>query len=284
MRRAVRLFVELVRFEHTVFALPFAYMGALLAANGRPTGWEWGWITVAMVCARTAGMALNRLIDADIDAKNPRTRSRTLPRGAMRRETVWWLAGFSMAGLVGAATQLQPICVGWSPVAVLLLVMYSYLKRFTRYAHLGVGLVLACAPVGAWMAIRNTIDLPILLLGAAVMVWVAGFDILYACQDIDFDRAEGLHSVPQALGAARALSMAQGCHALSFILLVLLGAALHLGPCYFAGVTSVGALLVYEHRLVKPQDLSRLDQAFFNVNGWISVTLFLATLAHYHFK
>lgn len=279
--RSVRLFFELVKFEHTIFALPFAYMGALLAGRGEVTLWEWFWITMAMVGARTAGMSLNRLVDRDIDARNPRTRERTLPRGAMSAASVRWLILGSIALLELAAFQLQPICVWLSPLAVALLAIYSYLKRYTPYAHAGVGLVLACAPVGAWTAVRGTLDWPVLLLGAAVLCWVAGFDILYACQDIDFDRREGLHSIPQALGAARALTIARRLHVATFALLVAMAVVLHLGPWFYGGVGVIGALLVYEHGLVSERDLSRINQAFFNVNGYISVTLYLATLAHY---
>jgi 4-hydroxybenzoate polyprenyltransferase len=281
IKQSVALFVELVKFEHTVFALPFAYMGALLAGRGEVAPWEWFWITVCMVAARTAGMALNRYVDRHIDARNPRTAGRTLPRGAMSEDSVRWLAVASMAVLPLAAYQLQPICAQLSPLAIMLLLAYSYLKRYTRYAHLGVGLVLACAPVGAWLAVRGHLDWPILLLAGAVLCWVSGFDILYACQDIEFDRQEGLHSVPQALGAGPALQMARALHSGTFALLILLALALKLGVWYLGGVGVIGALLVYEHMIVSEQDMSRLNQAFFNVNGYISVILYLSTLANY---
>ena len=282
MTRGLRLFAELVRFEHTVFALPFAYRGALLAANGQPTLPKLIWIGVAMLGARTAGMAFNRLADRHIDARNPRTAQRTLPRGAMQPGTVAALIVVSLGLLELASWQLNPLCLKLSPIAVALLAIYSYLKRFTPFAHLGVGLVLACAPVGAWCAVRGTLDPPILALGMAVMLWVAGFDILYACQDYEFDVREGLRSIPQTLGIARALQVARGCHVATLACLLLLGQVMHRGAWYFAGVLAVVGLLFYEHRIVKAHDLSRLNEAFFSVNGWISVTLYLATLADYY--
>ncbi|MHB2017106.1 MAG: UbiA-like polyprenyltransferase [Candidatus Xenobia bacterium] len=279
--KVLRNFFELVKFEHTIFALPFAYMGAMLGADGRPPLGRLFWITLAMVGARTAGMAFNRLVDRHIDARNPRTAQRTLPRGAMQPGTVVGLIALSLAALALAAWRLNPLCLKLSPVAMALLAVYSYLKRFTPFAHLGVGLVLACAPIGAWVSVRGTLDPSILPLGAGVMLWVAGFDILYACQDYDFDMQEGLHSIPQALGIPRALQIARGCHAGTLASLLLLGWLLHRGGWYFGGVLAVLGLLIYEHRIVRAHDLSRLNEAFFSVNGWISVTLCAATVADY---
>lgn len=277
--RRLRLFADLVKFEHTIFALPFAYVGALLAARGLPTASQWLWITLAMVGARTAGMALNRLIDQDIDAKNPRTMDRVLPKGLMGRSTAWVIAIASLGLLLGAAGQLNPLCLMLSPIAAALLFFYSYTKRFTWLSHLFLGLVQYCAPVGGWVGVTGRLDPPALLLGLAPLLWIGGFDILYACQDVVFDQQEGLHSIPAAFGIPRALLIARGAHLGAVLVLAALGFWLHLPWLYLAGVGVVACLLVYEHTLVTPNDLSRLNAAFFTVNGWVSVTFLAFTAA-----
>lgn len=274
-------FSDLVKLEHTVFALPFAFMGCLMGADGHPTLHQWLWITAAMVGARTAGMTLNRLIDRAYDARNPRTQDRAIPAGRVTPTAARCIAAGSVALLVLAASQLNPLALALSPLAVGLLVLYSYLKRYTPYAHFGLGLVLACAPVGGWIGVRGSLDLTPCLLAAAVLVWVSGFDILYACLDVDFDRAEGLHSVPARWGVARALLAARLLHVASVALLLTAGATAGLGSAYFAGVGVVTVLLGYEHTLVAEHDLTKMDQAFFTMNGWVSVTLLAFTYLSY---
>ncbi|MBC7325768.1 MAG: UbiA family prenyltransferase, partial [Moorella sp. (in: Bacteria)] len=262
---------------HTIFALPFAYLGDFLAAGGWPTAAQLGWITLAMIGARTAAMSLNRLIDRHIDALNPRTAGRALPRGLMTVAEVWFYTLLSFGLLFFAALQLNWLCVQLMPVAVLILVIYSYTKRWTWACHLVLGLADALAPVGAWVAVRAAIDPPAVALGLGMGSWVAGFDIIYACQDYDFDRRHGVHSIPARFGKARALVIARGLHALAIAMLSLVGLLLHLDPVYFLGVALAALILVYEHRLVSPQDLSRLNLAFLNLNGYLSVLMFIFT-------
>ncbi len=275
--RKLRIFLGMIKFEHTIFALPFAYLGALLAAGGWPTLPELGWITLAMIGARTAAMSLNRLIDRHIDALNPRTAGRALPRGLLTVAEVWLYTFLSFGLLFYAALRLNWLCVQLMPIAVLVLVIYSYTKRWTWACHLVLGLADALAPVGAWVAIRAAIDLPAVILGLGMGSWVAGFDIIYACQDYDFDRRYGVHSIPARFGKARALSIARGLHALAVLMLALVGLLLHLGLIYFLGVTLAAAILIYEHRMVSPGDLSRLNLAFLNLNGYLSVLMFIFT-------
>ncbi|MGH9783944.1 MAG: UbiA-like polyprenyltransferase [Terriglobia bacterium] len=267
--------LEMIKIEHSVFALPFALIGALLAARGWPTGWQISWIVVAMVGARSAAMSFNRLIDRDLDARNPRTAQRALPAGLLGAPFVTGFALLSSAVLVIAAYQLNPLAFRLSPVALAVLFLYSYTKRFTVLSHLVLGFCLGMAPAAAWIAIRGTLSPSILLLTAAVTLWTAGFDILYACQDVDFDRRSGLHSIPQRWGIARALQVSAAMHGLMVVLLVWLARTEQLGWISVAGVAVVAGLLIYEHRLVKPFDLSRLDAAFFNINGWIGILLLL---------
>ena len=277
--RYPRLFVSLVKFEHTVFALPFAYIGAFLAVDGVPGAADLLWITVAMVGARSLAMALNRLIDAGIDARNPRTAGRELPRGALRP---WQVVLFSLASLavfLVAVYQLEPIVRWLWPIPVLAFVAYPYLKRVTWLSHVWLGAVDGLAPVGAWAAITNELPWEAWLLGAAVAVWVAGFDVLYALFDLDFDRAHGLHSLPARFGPRAAFAAARACHAATVGFLVLAGLGLGVGVLYWLGVAVVGALLAYEHSLVSPADTRRLDTAFFTLNGVISVTFFAFVLA-----
>lgn len=276
--RPWRRFVSLVRLEQTVFALPFAWVGMLLAGGSLPEGRVAFWVTVAMVGARTAGMALNRLIDREIDARNPRTCQRDLPTGRVSVQAVRLLAWLSLGTLVLAAGLLNPLCLALSPLAVLLLLVYSYLKRLTWACHLGLGLVQACAPLGGWLAVTGRFELPAWLLGGAIMLWVGGFDILYACQDLQHDRAVGLHSLPVRLGARGAFRVARLCHVLALVLLALVGTLLGLGGPWSLGLGTVGALLVWEHSLLSPDDLSRMQQAFFTCNAAISLSLLAACL------
>jgi 4-hydroxybenzoate polyprenyltransferase len=273
--RNVGTTLEMIKIEHSVFALPFAMIGALLAARGWPTGPQILWIVVAMIGARSAAMSFNRLIDRHIDARNPRTAQRALPAGLLSTQFVAGFALLASALLVFAAYQLNPLAFRLSPVALAVLFVYSYTKRFTVFSHLVLGFCLGMAPAAAWIAIRGTLSPSILLLTAAVTLWTAGFDILYACQDVDFDRRTGLHSVPQRWGIARALQVSAAMHALMVLLLIALARAEQLGWISLLGVAVTAALLVYEHRLVKPFDLSRLNAAFFNINGWIGILLML---------
>ena len=275
MWRSLRVTLEMIQVEHSVFALPFALMGALLAARGWPSGRQLFWIVIAMVGARSAAMSFNRLIDKKLDSLNPRTAQRALPAGLLTAGFVSTFALLSSAVLVFAAYQLNPLAFRLSPLALAILFLYSYTKRHTIFSHLVLGFCLGIAPAAAWIAIRGTLSPRILLLTAAVTLWTAGFDILYACQDIEFDRRLGLHSVPQRWGIARALEVSAAMHGVMVILLVWLAWAERLGWISLAGVAVASALLVYEHRLVKPTDLSRLDAAFFNTNGWIGILLLL---------
>jgi 4-hydroxybenzoate polyprenyltransferase len=262
---------RMIKFSHSIFALPFALASATLAARHGYTAGALTWIVVAMVAARSAAMGFNRLADQEIDARNPRTAGRELPRGLLGRSEVWAVVLFSAALFVLAASRLNPLCLALSPVALLLVFGYSYAKRFTALSHLILGLCLAVAPVGAWLAIRGRFAQEPLVLGLAVLFWVAGFDVIYACQDVEFDRGHGLHSIPARLGVGRALLLARLFHVLTVGLLLVLFAITPLHPVYLAGVLLVAVLLGYEHSLVKEDDLSRVDVAFFTLNGWISV-------------
>ena len=277
--RYPRLFASLVKLEHTVFALPFAYVGAFLAVDGVPSAREFLWVTVAMVGARSLAMALNRLIDAELDARNPRTAGRELPRGALERGEVVAFSLASLAVFLVAVYQLEPIVRWLWPIPVAAFVVYPYLKRLTWLSHAWLGLVDGLAPVGAWAAVTNELPWEAWALGGAVAVWVAGFDVLYALFDLDVDRAQGLHSLPARFGVPVAFAVARASHAATVALLVVAGLGLSVGALYWGGVVAVAALLVYEHLLVSPRDLSRLDAAFFTTNGVISVTLFAFVLA-----
>jgi len=275
----VRLFLEMIKFSHTVFALPFALMGAVLAARVIPDGRTLFWILVAMVGARSAAMGMNRYADRDLDALNPRTRERALPRGLIRPGQVLALVGASFALLLLAAHNLNPLCLALAPLAIVLLAGYSYTKRFTALSHLILGLCLALAPIGAWIAVAGRLDAAPVLLGGAVLTWVAGFDILYALADIPFDRAHGLFSIPARLGERGGLTVSLLLHALTPILLAAVGSLLGLGAWYSAGVLFVLLLLAVEHVIIRRYGVSRLELAFFNVNGVLSVGIFLFTLA-----
>lgn len=274
----IRLFLEMIRFSHTVFALPFALMGAILAAGGIPDGWTLAWILVAMVGARSGAMGMNRYADRDLDALNPRTRERALPRGLIRPGQVLVFVAISFGLLLLAAYNLNPLCFALAPVAIVMLAGYSYTKRFTSFSHLILGLCLALAPIGAWIAVAGRIDLAPVILGGAVLCWVAGFDILYALADISFDRAHGLYSIPARLGEEFGLSVSFWLHVFTVMLLVNLGSLLPLGAWYHAGVLFVLLLLILEHVIVRRYGLARLNIAFFNVNGALSIGIFLFTL------
>jgi 4-hydroxybenzoate polyprenyltransferase len=270
----LRLTLEMIKWEHSVFALPFALCGAMLAANGLPAIHQLAWIIVAMVAARSAAMAFNRLADTSMDAANPRTRTRALPAKELTPQFVSSFVVVSCAIFVIAASQLNRLALLLSPMALAVVLLYSYTKRFTRWSHLVLGLALGIAPAAAWIAVRGTLDPRILLLAAAVTFWVGGFDVLYSCQDYDFDRRVGLHSVPRYCGIARALWIARLFHLLMLLFLVALVFAFGLGKLAVAGIVVVALLLVYEHSLVSAEDLSRLNAAFFTMNGVISVLFF----------
>jgi 4-hydroxybenzoate polyprenyltransferase len=276
--RYPRLFASLVKIEHTVFALPFAYIGAFLAADGIPSAHDLLWITVAMIGARSLAMALNRLIDAGIDARNPRTAGRELPRGALSPAQVLLFCALSLLVFLVAVFQLAPIVHWLWPIPVAGFVLYPYLKRWSWLSHFWLGAVDGLAPLGAWAAITNSLPWEGWALGGAVALWVAGFDLLYGLFDLDFDRAHGLHSVPARFVVAAAFRAAWACHAAAVLLLVLTGLGLQVGAFYWMGVATVAALLLYEHSLVSPRDWKRLDTAFFTMNGVISVTFFAFVL------
>jgi 4-hydroxybenzoate polyprenyltransferase len=274
----IRTVLEMIKFEHSVFALPFALVGALLAARagGRwPTIWQLVWIIVAMVGARSAAMTMNRIADVEYDRRNPRTARRVLATGELSLGFAWVFTIAASAVLVFAAWQLNHLALELSPVALAILFFYSYTKRFTSWSHFVLGFCLGISPAAAWIAIRGSLDLRMLILCAAVTLWVGGFDVLYACQDVDFDRAVGLHSVPKRFGIAGALAIARVMHLLMIGLLIWLAWSFHLPWLAWAGIGVVAALLGYEHSLVKANDLSKMDAAFFTVNGYISLVFLL---------
>jgi 4-hydroxybenzoate polyprenyltransferase len=274
-----RRFASLVKIEHTVFALPFAYVGALLALDDLPRGWDILWITVAMVGARSLAMALNRLIDAEIDARNPRTAGRELPTGRLSRSQVIAFALASLGVFLVAVWQLDPIVRYLWPIPVAGFVVYPYLKRWSWLSHLWLGAVDGLAPVGGWVAITGELPLEAWLLGAAVACWVAGFDLFYSLLDLEVDRREGLHSWATRFGVRGVFQGARGFHAATVLLLAGVGALLEVGVFYWAGLIVLAALLAYEHSLIKPRDLRRLDAAFFTVNGIVSLTFCAFVLA-----
>jgi 4-hydroxybenzoate polyprenyltransferase len=275
----VRTTLEMIKFEHSVFALPFALTGAVLALRHWPTWRQLLWLILAMIGARSAAMTFNRIADFKFDALNPRTKTRALPAGQL---SVRFAAGFtviSCALLALAAYQLNPLAFKLSPVALTLLLGYSYTKRFTSFSHLVLGICLGISPVAAWIALRGDLKPSVLLLGLAVAFWVAGFDLIYACQDVSFDRAAGLHSIPRRYGIPAALYASATLHVLMLGLLLIVAHAEHLGGIALAGLGAVAILLAYEHALVRPSDLSRVNAAFFAVNGYISVVFFLTWAA-----
>ena len=284
MFRRIRTVLEMIKFEHSIFALPYALVAALLAARGEgPSGgwpsagqlvWQLGWIVVAMVGARSAAMTMNRIADLRYDRLNPRTKNRALVTGELSSGFAWLFTILSSALLVLAAWELNPLAFKLSPIALAVLFLYSYTKRFTAWSHLILGFCLGMSPAAAWIAIRGSLDLRMLILCAAVTLWVAGFDVLYACQDVEFDREVGLFSIPLRIGVGRALIVARVMHVGMIALLAWLAASFALAWPAWVGIAVVAALLAYEHRLVKPNDLSKINAAFFTVNGYISV-LFL---------
>jgi 4-hydroxybenzoate polyprenyltransferase len=277
----LRTFLEMIKFEHTLFALPFAFVGAILGAvtmeKRLPEFSECGWILLAMVGARTAAMGLNRVIDKAIDKRNPRTAMRAIPAGLLQSKEVIVFIIISFILLFWAASQLNSLSVKLLPLAVFLLVFYSYTKRFTWACHIVLGLTIGLAPLGGWVAVTGSVTWTSLILYITVALWTAGFDVIYACQDVDFDRKEGLHSIPAKFGISRALGIARMLHALTAAGFALLLILTDLSWWYFAGTVVAGVLLLYEHRLVKPDDLSKLNAAFFTMNGVLSAVLFLFT-------
>ena len=272
--RNLRITLEMIKWEHSIFALPFAFCGAMLAAGGLPALRQLAWIVVAMVSARSAAMAFNRLADASIDAANPRTATRALPVGQLTPSFVTTFVLASCGVFVLAASQLNRLTLMLSPVALAIILLYSYTKRFTRWSHLFLGFALGIAPAAAWIAVRGSLDPRILLLTAAVTFWVGGFDVIYACQDHDYDRSHGLHSLPRYFGVRNALVIARLFHIVMIGLLVAVIVTFGLGKFAFMGLFFVTALLLYEHMLVRHDDLSKLNAAFFTMNGVISVVFF----------
>src|SRR5215203_602305 len=269
--------LEMIKIEHTLFALPFAFLGAVLAAGGFPSPWQLLWIILAMVGARSAAMAFNRIADRTFDAKNPRTASRAIPAGLLSVGFVWAFTVLSAALFVLAAAMLNRLALILAPVALACVLLYSLTKRWTQFSHLVLGASLSIAPTGAWIAVRGEIGSAVpLLLSLVVLLWTAGFDVLYACQDYDFDRREGLKSIPARVGISRALWISRGLHAGAFAAVIWLFVTTGLGPVALAGVIATGLLLIYQHRLVRADDLSRLNAAFFTTNAFVSVIL-LAT-------
>jgi len=276
--RTLRHFLDAIKFEHTVFALPFAYVAMVLAADGWP-GWRVAiWVTLAMAGARTLAMSVNRFADRMIDADNPRTAGRHLPQGLLKPWHMLAAAILSAALLAVSAWKLNPLCFKLAPWAALFLIGYSYTKRFTWTSHWILGFTDGIAAAGGWIAVRGAFDPPVFILWFALTVWIAGFDLIYACQDVEVDRAQGLHSVPARFGVPAALAAARVNHALTAVALALLGWLTGLGLLYWLGWAAVVALLIYEHSLVSARDLSRLDMAFFNVNGYIAVVVLVATV------
>lgn len=275
----LRVTLEMIKWEHSIFALPFALCGAMLAAAGVPGWHQLVWIVVAMISARSAAMAFNRVADAGLDAANPRTQTRALPAGTLSPAFVTTFVVISSAIFIFAAAQLNHLALILSPVALAILLLYSYAKRVTRWSHLVLGFALGIAPAAAWIAVRGSLDPRILLLTAAVTFWVAGFDVLYACQDYEFDRTTGLHSIPRFFGIRRSLTIARIFHAVMLLLLIAFVLSFGLGKLAVAGVLAVALLLAYEHSLVSPADLSKLNAAFFTMNGVISVVFFLFVAA-----
>jgi 4-hydroxybenzoate polyprenyltransferase len=278
MLRKIRIILEMIKFEHTIFALPFAFTGALLAAKGLPSWRTALWITIAMVGARSAAMGFNRWADRGFDAENPRTRVRALPMGLVSPEQVILFTAASSLVLIGAAYMLNPLSFYLSPLALAVVFFYSYTKRFTFLSHLFLGLAICLAPIGAWIAVTGELETPAVVLGAGVLFWLLGFDVLYALQDMEFDRSAGLHSIPQRFGIRRSLMISRASHAATMMALFWLAFLLPLGTFYLVGIGIALLLIVYEHTLVREGDLSKLDLAFFNMNGYISVTVFLFTL------
>lgn len=276
--RKLKALLANIEFANSVFALPFAYTGAILAARGMPSWHDLGWITVAMAGARSAAMALNRVIDLDIDRRHPRFTERPMVTGAITRGEMMVFIILSFALLFLAAWNLNSLCVKLLPLAALPLVAYSYMKRISWTCHLVLGIALAAAPVGAWIAVSETLEVPAIVLGGAVMAWITGFDIIYGSLDVEFDRANGLHSIPARFGIVRGLRISTVLHAVSVVLLFFVGLLCKLGVFYYIGVALAAAVLVYQHTIVTPGDLSKVNEKFFRKNGLVSIFVFLLTL------
>lgn len=268
----------MVDFGHTLFGLPFAYLGAFLAAGGMPTLAQLVWITIAMVSARTAALCLNRIIDRHYDRANPRTSDWVLAAGKLSVGWIWLFVIACFGILVYSAGQLNELCLRLAPLAVFILWGYSYTKRFTWWCHLILGIAIGIGPVGAWIAITGTFDWQPIVLAAAVACWIAGFDTMYACQDIEFDRSQGLYSIPARFGEKGALRFSSVFHIFTVIFLILTGIILHLGFLYYSGVIFAGLVLLYEHIIVKPGDLSKVDLASFKINRFVGLIIFITTL------
>jgi 4-hydroxybenzoate polyprenyltransferase len=273
----ISVYLRMIKFSHSIFALPFAFTSALIAASGMPAPRQVLWIAVAMVSARSGAMGLNRIIDRKIDSANPRTSGRELPKGVISPGEAILFVAVSFVLLVVAAYMLNPLCLKLSPVAIGVLFLYSFTKRFTWFSHFVLGIAISAAPLGAWMAVRGTFDPEIVPLALTVVFWLAGFDVLYALQDVDFDRDYGLYSIPRRFGVKKSLVLSRCFHAVSFLFLVATGAIFGLGAYYWAGMAVTAGLFLYEHSLIKENDLSKLDMAFFNMNGYISTAVFLFT-------
>ena len=270
----LRLLLASIRFEHSIFALPFAYLGMVLAAQGLPTWWQVAWITVAMVAARTLAMSSNRLIDVEQDALNPRTAGRALPIGLLKRREMLAMAVVSLGLFLFAAAMLNTLALVLAPVAIVAVVGYSYVKRFTWLTHFVLGWSDGIAPVGGWIGVTGTLPWEAVLLAFAVAMWIGGFDIFYSCQDIDFDREHGVHSIPRRFGVVAGFWVARAMHLLTSLALLGVGLWVGLGWPYYVGWAIASGLLVYEHLIISPRDLSRLNVAFFSVNGYISIIVF----------
>ena len=271
----------MIKFSHSIFALPFAFTAALIAAEGIPEPRQIFWITIAMVGGRSGAMGMNRIVDRKIDAMNPRTENREIPRGVIKTGETLFFTLIAFALLVLAAYKLNPLCLKLSPLVLLVLATYSYTKRFTWLCHVVLGAALALAPLGAWVAIRGTFNPEILPLCIGVMFWVAGFDTFYGMQDMDFDRKQGLYSIPSIFGINTSFRIARVFHLITIVLLLSLAPLFDLGGFYLFGILVAAGLMLYEHSIVKPSDLRKLNMAFFNMNGYISVTVFVFTLLNY---
>jgi 4-hydroxybenzoate polyprenyltransferase len=280
----VKIYLEMIKFEHSVFALPFAYFGAFLAEKRVPEWMTLFWITLAMVGARSFAMAVNRWLDMEIDRRNPRTADRALPKGLLSVSNVVLFSIVSLAVFLLSVYKLAPICRYLWPLVVVPFVIYPYTKRFTWLSHFVLGLCLGLAPVGAWIAITNTINMEPFMIGAAVLLWVAGFDIFYAIQDIEFDRQHKLYSIPAKFGIRTSLTLTKILHITSIVLLSWVGMRMHLGIIYFIGIAVTAILLAYENSMIKPHDISKLNMAFFTINGVISILLFCFVAADVIFR
>jgi len=282
--RSTRITLEMIKWEHSVFALPFALTGAVLAANGWPTGRALFWIVMCMVTARSAAMAFNRLADAKLDAENPRTAMRALPAGQLSRTFVLGFTVLSSLLFLFSASRLNTLTLELAPIALAVVLLYSYMKRITRWSHLVLGLALGIAPTAAWIAVRGTLTPRIIVLTAIVILWVGGFDVLYACQDFEHDRRVGLNSIPQAFGLEAAFWIARVMHMGMVALLFWFAHLFGLGTIALGGFVLVSALLAYEHAIISPRDLRRMNAAFFTLNGIISVVFFLAVAGDVFFR